>query len=229
MVAKWRGISAVLAITLALGIGVNTAIFSVLNGWLLRPLPVPTPEQITVVAFQPKETSDSKFSYPDLVDFEKQAGTFSSLFAFAVGGAGLSADGVASEFAYSAVTGNYFSALGVKPLLGRLLLPGEGEKPGEELLVVLGYAFWQKRFGGDAGLVGKRVLVEWKAGDGYWGHAKGVSRHLVCFRHGWLPFAQCSAANPGLERVLDRPPRPGIDGARTVEARHRPLRRRRVP
>jgi putative ABC transport system permease protein len=159
MVAKWRGISAVLALTLALGIGVNTAIFSVLNGWLLRPLPVPNPEQITVVAFQPKETSESKFSYPDLVDSEKQAGTFSSLFAFAVGGAGLSADGVASEFAYSAVTGNYFSALGVKPLLGRLLLPGEGEKPGEELLVVLGYAFWQKRFGGDAGLVGKRVLV----------------------------------------------------------------------
>ena len=159
MVAKWRGISAVLALTLALGIGVNAAIFSVLNGWLLRPLPVRAPEQIAVVAFQPKETSDSKFSYPDLVDFEKQAGTFSSLFAFAVGGAGLSADGVASEFAYSAVTGNYFSALGVKPLLGRLLLPGEGEKPGEELLVVLGYAFWQKRFGGDAGLVGKRLLV----------------------------------------------------------------------
>ena len=128
MVAKWRGLTSVLAITLALGIGVNTAIFSVLNGWLLRPLPVPAPEQITVVAFQPKETSDSKFSYPDLVDFENQGSAFSSLFAFAVGGAGLSADGVASEFAYSAVTGNYFSALGVKPLLGRLLLPGEGEK-----------------------------------------------------------------------------------------------------
>ena len=159
MVAKWRGISAVLALTLALGIGVNTAIFSVLNGWLLRPLPVPNPEQITVVAFQPKETSESKFSYPDLVDFERQAGSLSNLFAFAVGGAGLSADGVASEFAYSAVTGNYFSALEVKPLLGRLLLPSEGEKTGEELLVVLGYAFWQKRFGGDAGVVGKRVLV----------------------------------------------------------------------
>ena len=159
MVAKWRGLTSVLAITLALGIGVNTAIFSVLNGWLLRPLPVPAPEQITVVAFQPKETSDSKFSYPDLVDFEKQGGAFSSLFAFAVGGAGLSAGGAASEFAYSAVTGNYFSALGVKPLLGRLLLPGEGEKSGEEVLVVLGHAFWRKRFGGDSGIVGKRVLV----------------------------------------------------------------------
>jgi hypothetical protein len=155
MVAKWRGLTAILAITLALGIGVNTAIFSVLNGWLLRPLPVRAPEQITVLG----STSESRFSYPDLLDFERQTDAFSNLFGFAPAGAGLSVGGVASEFAYSAVTGNYFSALGVKPLLGRLLLPGEGEKPGEELRVVLGYAFWQKRFGGDAAIVGKRVLV----------------------------------------------------------------------
>jgi predicted permease len=162
MVGKSRGLTAILAITLALGIGVNTAIFSVLNGWLLRPLPVRAPEQIMVLAFQPKGTSESKFSYPDLLDFQKQANAVSNLFAYAPGGAGFSIRGVASEFAYSAVTGNYFSALGVKPLLGRLLLPGEGEKPGEELLVVLGYSFWQKRFGGDAAMVGKRVLVNGK-------------------------------------------------------------------
>jgi predicted permease len=159
MVGKSRGLTAILALTLALGIGVNTAIFSVLNGWLLRPLPVRAPEQIMVLAFQPKGTSESKFSYPDLLDFQKQADAFSNLFAYAPGGAGFSVRGEASEFAYSAVTGNYFSALGVKPLLGRLLLSGEGEKPGEELLVVLGYSFWQKRFGGDAAIVGKRVLV----------------------------------------------------------------------
>ena len=162
MGGKWRGLTAILAITLALGIGVNTAIFSVLNGWLLRPLPVRAPEQIVVLAFQPKGTSESKFSYPDLLDFQKQADAFSGLFAYAPGGAGFSTGGVATEFAYSAVTGNYFSALGVKPLLGRLLLPGEGEKPGEELLLVLGYAFWQKRFGGDAAIVGKRVLINGK-------------------------------------------------------------------
>ena len=159
MGGKWRGLTAILAITLALGIGVNTAIFSVLNGWLLRPLPVRAPGQITYLAFQPNGTSESKFSFPDLQDFQKQADTFSGLFAYAPGGAGFSTGGVATEFAYSAVTGNYFSTLGVKPLLGRLLLPGEGERPGEELLVVLGYSFWQKRFGGDAAIVGKRVLI----------------------------------------------------------------------
>jgi predicted permease len=162
MLGKSRGLTVILVITLALGIGVNTAIFSVLNGWLLRPLPVRSPEQITALAFQIKEVQDSHFSFLDLRDFQKQASSFSDIFAYGVGGAGFSAGGVASEFAYSAVTGNYFSALGVKPLLGRLLLPGEGEKPGEELLVVLGYSFWQKRFGGDAGIVGKRVLINGK-------------------------------------------------------------------
>jgi predicted permease len=159
MVGKSRGLTAVLAITLALGIGVNTAIFSVMNGWLLRPLPVPAPEQIMYLAFQPNGTSESKFSYPDLLDFQKQTDAFSGLFAYVPGYAGFSTGRVATEFAYGAVTGNYFSALGVKPLLGRLLLPGEGEKPGEGLLVVLGYAFWQKRFGGDAAIVGKQVLI----------------------------------------------------------------------
>src|SRR5215831_1150061 len=162
MLGKSWMLTATIAITLALGVGANTAIFSVLNGWLLRPLPVRAPEQIMVLAFHPKDTKDSKFSYPDLLDFQKQADTFSHLFAYAIGAAGLSAAGEASEFAYSAVTGNYFSALGVKPLLGRLLLPGEGEKPGEELLVVLGYSFWQKRFGRDPSVVGKRILVNGK-------------------------------------------------------------------
>ncbi len=162
MVGKSRALTAILVITLTLGIGVNTAIFSVLNGWLFRSLPVRAPKQITVLAFHPKDVSDSHFSYPDFVDFRKQPSAFSDTFAYAIGAAGFSANGNASLFAYSAVTGNYFSALGVKPLLGRLLLPGEGERPGEGLLVVLGYSFWQKRFNGDLGIVGKQVLLNGK-------------------------------------------------------------------
>ena len=102
MLGKSWVLTATIAITLALGIGANTAIFSVLNGWLLRPLPVPAPERITVLAFHPKGVSDSKFSYPQFLDFQKQADTFSDLFAYAIGAAGLSAAGEASEFAYSA-------------------------------------------------------------------------------------------------------------------------------
>jgi len=157
MLAKNAGFTTIAIVTLALGIGVNTAIFSVLNGWLLRPLPVRAPEQIMVLGSQ--GPGSSNFSYPALEDFRRQATEFSDLFAYANAGAGLSFNGNASEFAYSAVTGNYFSALGLKPALGRLFVPGEGEKPGEEGLLVLGYSFWQKRFGGDPGIVGKQVRL----------------------------------------------------------------------
>jgi predicted permease len=155
-------LTATVVITLALGIGVNTAMFSLLNGWLLRPLPVPSPEQITVLASEQKEGSNGNFSYPDFLDFQKGTNSFSSLFGYAFGIGGLSADGDAREIGYSCVTGNYFSALGVKPALGRLFLPGEGEKPGEQLLVVLGYSFWQSKFGSDPRVIGKLVRVNGK-------------------------------------------------------------------
>jgi len=147
-------------LTLALGVGVNTAVFSVLNGWLLRPLPVPNPEQIMVLAAQQKNSSaSSNFSFPDFLDFRNQAGSFSSLFAYELGVGGLSVNGNANEMAYGAVTDNYFTALGIHPFLGRLFLPGESDKPGEPLLVVLGYSYWQKNLAGDTGCVGKQVLV----------------------------------------------------------------------
>lgn len=162
MLGKSSGLTMVLVLTLALGIGVNTAIFSVLNGWLLRPLPVPAAEQLTVLAFS-QQKEGSNFSYPDLLDFRSQTDTFSDLFGYGLGVGALSANGKANEFAYSSVTGNYFSALGVKPERGRLFLPGEGEKPGEQLLVVLGYSYWQRKFGGDSSVVGKQVLVNGKS------------------------------------------------------------------
>jgi predicted permease len=161
MLAKNPGFTAAVVLSLALGIGVNTAIFSVLNGWLFRPLPVPAPKQIMVLGFFQQEEG-SHFSYLDFLDFQRQADAFSDLFGYAMGGAGLSVDGKASEFAYSVVTGNYFSALGLKPALGRLFVPGEGEKPGEERLVVLGYSCWQTRFGGDFAIVGKQVQINGK-------------------------------------------------------------------
>jgi predicted permease len=156
------GVTATIVITLALGIGVNTAMFSLLNGWLLRPLAVPSPQQVTVLASQQKEGSNGNFSYPDFLDFQSECDSFSSLFGYAFGIGGLSADGDAREIAYSSVTGNYFSALEVRPALGRLFLPGEGEKPGEELMVVLGYSFWQNKFGGDPHVIGKSVRVNGK-------------------------------------------------------------------
>src|SRR5579859_1672206 len=116
LLKKSPSLTMIIVVTLGLGIGVNTAIFSVLNGWLLRPLPVRAPEQIVVLAFS-HHLGGSNFSYPDLLFFRKQSAALSNLFAYGLSVAGLSTNGRAAEFAYSSVTSNYFSALGVKPAL----------------------------------------------------------------------------------------------------------------
>jgi macrolide transport system ATP-binding/permease protein len=161
---KSRGFTVVVVVTIALGIGVNTAIFSVVNGFV-RPLPVPVPEQITVLAAQIKGDDlgyNRRFSYPALVDLRKQADAFSHVFGTDLQLGGLSYGGRANPVVYSIVTGNYFSALGVKPAAGRLLLAGEGERSGTPLTLVLGYSCWQKRFGGDRGAIGRQVRLDGK-------------------------------------------------------------------
>jgi predicted permease len=162
MLAKSPMLTAIVILTLALGIGANTAIFGIVNGFLLRPLPVKSPEQIMVLAGERQGDTLGIFtlSYPQLVDLRKQAGTFSDFFASQVDLAGLSVDGKGSQFFYSRVTGNYFSALGVQPALGRLFLPSEGEAGGKDPYIVLGYSYWQKRFGGDSGIIGKQALID---------------------------------------------------------------------
>ena len=158
------GFASTAVLTLGLGIAVNVTIFSAVNGLILRPLPVPHAEQIAVIAGQTQGAPLGVYflSYPELLDLRKQADTFSDLFAYEITLAGMSADNKADHFMGSYVTGNYFSALGLKPAMGRLFLPGEGENPGSEAQIVLGYSYWQKRFGGSADAIGKHVLVDGK-------------------------------------------------------------------
>jgi predicted permease len=101
-----------------------------------------------------------RFSYPALNDYRTETGAFSDVFAFDTRIAGLTARGRTTQFVFHSVTGNFFSGLGVRPLLGRLIEPGEGEHPGGEHVVVLGYQFWQRRFGGDPGVIGETVRVD---------------------------------------------------------------------
>jgi predicted permease len=154
--------AAIVVLTIALGIGANTAIFSSLNGFL-RPLPVRSPEQIVVLAAQLKTDETGlrfRFSYPALNDLRHQADRFSDIFGFNAMLGGFQVHRKVTSFLYSAVTGDYFPALGVKPAAGRLFLPGEGEGRGMEMPVVLGYSFWQRIFGGDPGAVGKQVRLD---------------------------------------------------------------------
>jgi predicted permease len=161
MLRKSPGVTLVVVIALALGVGANTAIFSVVNGFLLRPLPVPSPEQITVLAIQQKDApvGSSGFSYPELVDFRRQTGAFSDIFGIVLGTVQFTADDQSVECFANYVTGDYFTALGLRPAAGRLYLSSEAETPGEPLLVILGYGYWQKRFRGDPRAVGKQILI----------------------------------------------------------------------
>src|ERR1700733_7153685 len=166
MLAKSPSLTSIMAITLALGIGANTAIFSVVNGFLLRPLPVPQPQQITVLAIQQKDAplGSSGFSYPEFADFRAQAASFSDVFALALTTLQITADEKSDKCSANYVSGNFFSALRIKPALGRLILPNGAEIPGEQPLIVLGYSYWQKRFGGDPSVVGRLILVDGKPG-----------------------------------------------------------------
>jgi predicted permease len=164
MLRKSSGLSFIVALTLALGIAANALIFSIVNGYLLRPLPVPHAEQIAVLTAQQKGGSPFlyMFSYPDFLDFRSQAAPVADLFGYMPVLPGLSADGKADQMLASYVTGNYFTALNVQPALGRLILPSEENQPGKAAVLVLGYSYWQKRFRGDPGVIGKQVRLNGK-------------------------------------------------------------------
>jgi predicted permease len=161
VLAKNPGFVAMAVLTLALGIGVNTAIFSAVNGLFLRPLPVEKPDQLIGLAIEQKgNPSLANFSYPDFQDFRREASDSCEMLAYRVGIDGLSDGPLADRIVTSYVTGNFFTMLGLKPALGRLIQPTEGNIPGSDAVMVLDYGYWQDRFGGDPGVVGKRVRVD---------------------------------------------------------------------
>ena len=162
MLRKNPSVTVIVVLTLALGVGANTAIFGLVNGLLLQRLPVPSAEQIVALVIQSSGSGLGAlgFSYPQFVEFRQQAAPICEVFGSATGWReNFTADGHSETLTVAGVSSNYFSALGVKPALGRLVLPGEGERPGEPAIVVLGYGFWQRRFGGDPEVIGKQARV----------------------------------------------------------------------
>ena len=123
--AKHPGFTAIAMITLALGIGANTAIFSLVNTVLLRPLPVPQPEQIVSVALRGKSDSMQAFSYPNYKDFRDRNQVLSGLLLYRFVPISLSRDGANERIWGYEVSGNYFDVLGVQAIKGRTFLPEE--------------------------------------------------------------------------------------------------------
>ena len=149
------------ALMLALGIGANAAIFSMVSWLLLRPLPVQRPMALVELAFQRRHGEvGNRFSVPDYREIREQStAQFEDIAAYQIGIDGLSADHWAARLMTYYVTGNFFSTLGLKPAAGRLLVAGEGDRAGADPVLVLGYAFWKSRFNGDPSVVGKKVRL----------------------------------------------------------------------
>ena len=161
MLLKYKGFTAVAVIALGLGVGANTAIFSLVNGVLLRPLPFPNAERI--VYFDGKNPasgiSESNISFLDFTDWSKQTDLFASTAAYWTGNANLGADGAEPERVPRAgVTTGFFAVLGVQPFLGRAFVP-EDDKPETISVAIISHGLWKRRFGSDPAIVGKQVQI----------------------------------------------------------------------
>jgi predicted permease len=175
MLLKQKGLSAVALLSLALGIGANTALFSIVDAMLLKMLPVKEPDRLVLFkSVAPREFSVgsyngstntdeatgqrtmTSFAYQSYQRMREQQGPMSDIFAFGGVGLSLNADGQSEVVTGQAVSGNYFRALGVQTAVGRLLTD-EDDKANAPAVAVLSHRFWEKRFGNDPAVVGKQI------------------------------------------------------------------------
>ena len=156
---KHPAFSAVAIITLALGIGGSTSIFTVVDAALLRGLPYKSSDRLYHLWEQTprREFPKREFSYPDYQDYQ-QTNVFEEVAAYTGSGAVLSGSGESENIAAPVVSANFFSVLGVDPILGRTFQAGE-DSPNGPNLAVLTYGFWQHKFGGDSGVIGRALTI----------------------------------------------------------------------
>ena len=186
------GFTAVTIVTLALGIGANTAMFSVAHAMLFRPLPYPNPEQLVAVVPAPKANASSTepISYPTFVDWQEQAGSFESLAAYVVAQTTLTGLGDADAPVAAVVTPNVFSLLGATALIGRTLWPSDAD-PAAARVVVISEPFWRDRLAARSDIVGQPLTL-----DGAPFTVVGVMPATFRFPHSspaaqlWMPVKQ---------------------------------------
>jgi putative ABC transport system permease protein len=156
MMAKNPGFTAVAILTLALGIGANTAIFSVVHSVLLRPLPYPNGQQLIFIRQEDKKLGipDISFSVKEIEDYRAQNRTLAGLVEYHAMSFTLFGHGDPERVRTGVVSANYFDLFGVQPLLGRTLLPDD-EKPGAPPVLLLSYEYWKNNFGSDPAIIGK--------------------------------------------------------------------------
>ena len=154
------GFTVVAILTLALGIGASTSIFSVVEAVLLRPLPFPQPDQLVQVSIRGGDGNTYPLPDTDVVAWREQNDAFSSLAVYDGGRSmALTGDGFAERILVQNVTDRFFATLRVTPLLGRTFIDGE-DKPGAPKAIVLSAGFWQRHFHGDSRVIGRAILLD---------------------------------------------------------------------
>src|SRR5258706_7549433 len=161
MLRKHPGFTAVAVLTLALGIGANTAIFSVLNAVLLRPLTYPQSERLVRLSEAGRDWTGGPISYPNFIDWKAQQTTFEHFGLYREANYNFTGADEPLRVSAGEVAADVFSALGVQPILGRVFTTNE-DKPGGPQVVVLSYGLWQSRFAGNRAIVDKTVTLDGK-------------------------------------------------------------------
>src|SRR5215467_2153295 len=155
---KHRGFSATAVLTLALGIGACTAIFSVVHAVVLRPLPYPQPDQLVMIWETDKSGSQSNTGYPTFADWRSQNRSFAAMSAMGDWSPTLSGVGDPQALNGARVTADFFRVLGIKPLFGRDFTD-EDDRPNAPRVAIISYELWQRSFNRDPTLVGKSILL----------------------------------------------------------------------
>ncbi len=203
--AKSPGFTIVATLILALGIGATTAIFTLVNGIFLKPLPLPNTEGLTsVYTTDEKNPGFLSVSGQNYQDFRDENEVFSNLVAYTQMIFNIGTRDEPAQALGEIVTGNYFETLDLTPALGRLIQPEDDEIPGESPVVVLSYKTWQNRFGSDPGVVGTEIRLNGTpltiigvAEQGFEGLGFGVSQEL------WVPTMMYQQVHPTPDLIWD--------------------------
>jgi putative ABC transport system permease protein len=159
LLGKSPGFTLIAVLTLALGIGANAAIFSVVNAVLLEALPYPQLNRIVFLSEHTEQVHNMSISYPNFQDWERQNEVFETLGAFQPDGFVLTGVGRPEQMQGMNVSADFLPTLGAKPILGRLFTKAE-DQAGASAVALMSYSLWQRRFGGDPGVIGKSLDLD---------------------------------------------------------------------
>ena len=159
---KSPGFAVIAILTLALGIGANTAIFSVVNGVLLHPLPYPHGDRLVVLFHSKPNFTKGSISYPNFLDWQRDSRSFEAMVAYRYGNAKLTGAGEPENLSGRMVSAGFFETLGVKPLLGRTFTTDE-DRLGANPMVMISEGLWKRKFASNPNIIGQAMLLDGKA------------------------------------------------------------------